>query len=125
MLYFTLLRSELEYAFAALNSVRSTDSNKLEPIQRKFAALCRSRLFQVMECRYDSLLEKLNLLTLYNRLRHFGALFLINILFAPNVAPPFSKYSAVTFPLGTTVTLPCSLAVLSTHCFSPQMQFVN
>jgi hypothetical protein len=40
MLYFTLVRSKLEYAYVVWNSITTTDANKLERIQQKFAALC-------------------------------------------------------------------------------------
>jgi hypothetical protein len=43
MLCFTLVRSKLEYTSVAWNSLTITDSNKLQRIQRKFAALCHSR----------------------------------------------------------------------------------
>jgi hypothetical protein len=48
MLYFALVRSELEYASVDCNSVIITDPNNLERIQRKFAALCHNRIFQHM-----------------------------------------------------------------------------
>jgi hypothetical protein len=63
MLYFALVRSQLEYASVAWNSVTITDSNKLERIvQRKFAALCHNRFFQDVEYHYDNLrvVKKLN-----------------------------------------------------------------
>jgi hypothetical protein len=62
MLYFALVRSELEYASVAWNSVTVIDSNKLERIERKFAALCHNRIFQDMEYHCNTLLELLNLL---------------------------------------------------------------
>jgi hypothetical protein len=39
-MYYILLRSKLEYASVVWNSVTSTDSNKLERIQQKFASVC-------------------------------------------------------------------------------------
>jgi myo-inositol catabolism protein IolC len=76
MLYFfALVRSKLEYASEAWNSVTITDSNKLERLQRKFAALCHKRFFRDVEYHYDNILEKLNLQTLYIRRRHFDAMF--------------------------------------------------
>jgi hypothetical protein len=55
-----LVRSKLEYASVAWNSVTITDSNKLERVQRKFAALCHKRFFQDVEYHYDNILEKLS-----------------------------------------------------------------
>jgi hypothetical protein len=42
MLYFALVRSKLEYTSVAWKSVTITDFNKLERVQRKFAALCHN-----------------------------------------------------------------------------------
>jgi hypothetical protein len=78
--YFAFLRPRLHSASATWNSVTITDSNKLERIQRKFAAVCHTRFSQDMEYHYDNLLERLNFLKLYNKRRHPGALFLINVL---------------------------------------------
>jgi hypothetical protein len=79
MLYFALVRSKLECASVAWNSVTITDSNKLGRVQRKFAALCHKRFFQDVEYHYDNILEKLNLQTLHIKRSHFDALFLIGV----------------------------------------------
>jgi hypothetical protein len=75
------VRSELEYASVAWNSVTITDSNKLERLQRKFAAHFCKRFFQDVEYHYDNtrILEILNLQTLHIRRGHFDALLSINI----------------------------------------------
>jgi hypothetical protein len=51
--YFAFIGSEFEYASVAWNSVTITNSNKLERIQRKFAALCHNRVFQDVEYHCD------------------------------------------------------------------------
>jgi hypothetical protein len=79
LLYFALVRSKVEYPPVAWNYVTITYSNKLEPVQRKFAALCHKRFFRDVKYHYDNILEKLNLQTLHIRRRHFNALFLINV----------------------------------------------
>jgi hypothetical protein len=68
-----LVRSKLEYASVAWNSVTITESSKLEHMQRKFAALCHKIFFQDVVYRYDNILEKLNLQSLHIRRRHFDA----------------------------------------------------
>jgi hypothetical protein len=64
VLYFTLVRSRLEYASVVWNSVTSTDANKLERIQQKFAFVCLYRFFPQVPCGYTFALEKLSLLSL-------------------------------------------------------------
>jgi hypothetical protein len=40
VLYFTLVGSKLEYASVVWNNIMSTDANKLECIQQRFASVC-------------------------------------------------------------------------------------
>jgi hypothetical protein len=47
-LYFTLVKSTLEYAPVVSSSITTTDANKLDRIQQKFAALCYNRLLPPM-----------------------------------------------------------------------------
>jgi hypothetical protein len=75
--YFALVRSKLEYVSVVWNSVTNTDSNKLERIQRKFAALCHNRFFSDMDYHYSYMLDKLKLQTLHTRRCHNDAFFLI------------------------------------------------
>jgi hypothetical protein len=76
ILFFALVRSKLEYASVAWNSVAITNSDKLERAQKKkIAALCHKRLFYYIEYHCDITLEKINLQTLHIRCRHFEVLF--------------------------------------------------
>jgi hypothetical protein len=89
MLYIATIRSKLEHSSVVWNSIVNIHSNKLERIQRKFAALCHNRFFQDVDYHYINTLDKLNLQTLHVRRRHIDALFLINIFrgtkFRPSV----------------------------------------
>jgi hypothetical protein len=44
-LYFASVRSKLEYASVAWNTITSSDARKFVHIQQKFLALCHNRLF--------------------------------------------------------------------------------
>jgi hypothetical protein len=59
-LYITLVRSKLVYATIVWNSIMSTDANKLERIQQRFAAFCFNRLFPQVHYSYTITLEKIN-----------------------------------------------------------------
>jgi cell division protein FtsW (lipid II flippase) len=48
LLYFTSLKSKLEYASVVWNSITSTDANKLERIKQKFASVCFYRFSPLM-----------------------------------------------------------------------------
>jgi hypothetical protein len=88
-----LIRSKHEYVSVAWKSVTITDSDKLERIQREFASLWHNTFFQGMEHHYDKLLERLNLLTLHNRRRHFHAFSLINVAPCARNSRPSGSYS--------------------------------
>jgi hypothetical protein len=57
MLYFTFVRSKLEYP-SVWNSITTTDANKLECIQQKFAALCYNRFLPHVHYSYANALEQ-------------------------------------------------------------------
>ncbi|PNF27531.1 hypothetical protein B7P43_G02896 [Cryptotermes secundus] len=79
VLYFTLVRCKLEYASVVWNSITSTDANKLERIQQKFASVCFYRFFPHISYTYAYALEKLSLQSLHKRRHHLDALFLVQV----------------------------------------------
>jgi hypothetical protein len=58
VLYFTLDRSKLEHASVVWNSITSTDANKLERIQQKFAFVGFYRVSPHVPYFYTPALEK-------------------------------------------------------------------
>jgi hypothetical protein len=79
-LYIALVRCKLEYASVVWNSITSTDANKLERIQQRFAAHCFNRFFPGAHYCYSLALEELKLHTLHMRRHRLDALFLIHCL---------------------------------------------
>jgi hypothetical protein len=75
------VRTKLEYASVAWHSITTTDSSRLERVQRKFAALCSRRFFVAVCCNDNhGILAILNLSKLYSSRRHLDAIFLTNVL---------------------------------------------
>jgi hypothetical protein len=115
MLYIAIIRSKLEYGSIVWNSITNTDSNKLERIQRKFAALCHNRSFQDVYYHYNNILDKLNLQTLHVRRRHIDALFLINVFRGTKFCPSVLQAVGLRAPtrmIRNVSTFSCS----SSHC---------
>ncbi|PNF13713.1 hypothetical protein B7P43_G14358 [Cryptotermes secundus] len=79
VLYFTLVRSKLEYASVVWNYITSTVANKLERIQQKFASVCFFRFSLHISYNYTDSLEKLSLQSLNTRRHHLDALFLVQV----------------------------------------------
>ncbi|PNF35360.1 hypothetical protein B7P43_G02582 [Cryptotermes secundus] len=79
ILYFTLVRSKVEYASVVWNSITSTDGNKLERIQQKFTALCFKRCFSSSRLLLRFCFRQLKLHTLHKRRYHLDALFLVQV----------------------------------------------
>jgi hypothetical protein len=98
MLYFALVRSKLECASVGWNSVTVTDSNKLERVQKEFAALRQQSFVLDLEYHHDDILEKLNLQTLHIRRRLFDVLFLINVCNRAKCCPSLHETVGIRVP---------------------------
>jgi hypothetical protein len=98
MLYCTLIRSNLEYAFVVWNFITTTDANKLERIQQKFAALCYYRFLPQVYYTYANALEYLKLQTLRKRRYHLDALFLIQVYLGSKFCPSVLKTVGLCVP---------------------------
>jgi hypothetical protein len=80
MLYGSLVRMILEYAFVVCNFLSGTGANKLEPVQRELSALyITTDSLKILICSYNYVLDKLNLYILHDRWRDFEALFIMDV----------------------------------------------
>jgi hypothetical protein len=89
ILYFSLVRPQLEYASVVWNSITSTNAKKLERIQRKFVALCYNRFLSRDSNGYSyvNALQVLNLRTLHERRHQLDAIFVINVFVGSKSCP--------------------------------------
>jgi hypothetical protein len=69
----------LEYASVVWNSISSTDANKLERIQQKFASVCFYRFSPPIPYTYIDAIEKLSLQSLRKRRHRLDALFFVKV----------------------------------------------
>ncbi|PNF29809.1 hypothetical protein B7P43_G10577 [Cryptotermes secundus] len=99
ILYFTLVRSKVEYVSVVWNSITSTDANKSEHIQQKFTALCFKRSFPQVDHCYNFALEQLKLHTLHKRRYHLNAFFLIQVYRGSVLCPSALEIVGLRVPL--------------------------
>jgi hypothetical protein len=124
-LYITLVRSKIEYASVVWNSITSTDANKLERIQQRFAALCFKRFFnpEVPYC-YSFVLEELKLLTRRVRRHRLDAFFLTQVYSGSKFYPSVLEIAGLRVPAGYSRNV--SLFSSSSSCkHSPSARFAS
>jgi hypothetical protein len=97
-LYISLVRSTLEYASVIWNSITSTDANKLERIQQRFAALCFNPFLPGAHYCYSLVLEDLKLHTLRMRRHRLDAPFLTHVYFGSKFCPSVLEIVCLRVP---------------------------
>lgn len=80
VLYYTLVRSRLEYASVAWNSITNTDSKKIENIQKKFLSLCAFRCLPNFDLTYIELCDYFKCPSLFSRRSDIDYTFFCKIL---------------------------------------------
>jgi hypothetical protein len=93
VLYFMLFRSKLEYASVVWNSITSTDANKPERIQQKFASVCFYPFFPSDSFTFT--LEKSSLHPFCKRRHQLDAPFWFRCIVALN--PALSSWKMLVF----------------------------
>ena len=96
-LYFTLIRSKLEYAMPAWN-IMTTNANKLECVKWKFAAVSFSRLFPHIPYNNAHALELLKLHTIQVTSIKLMLFFLFLFFPRPKFCPSIIDNSSVPVP---------------------------
>jgi hypothetical protein len=97
-LHILLVRSGPEYASVVWNSIMSTNSNKLERVHQRFAALCFSRFFPEVHYCYSLALEELKLHNLRMKRYHLDALFLTQVYFVLKFCPSVLEIVGLRVP---------------------------
>jgi hypothetical protein len=97
-LYISLFRSKLQYSSVVWKSITSTDANKLERIQQRFAALCFNRFFPQVHYCSSLALEELKLHTLRMRRHRLDALFLTSVYFGFKICPSVLEIVGLRVP---------------------------
>jgi hypothetical protein len=98
MLYFTLVRSKLQYASVVWNFITTTDSNKLRRIQQTFSALSYNRFLPHVYYNYAKALDYLKLHTKHKRRYHLHTLFLIQVYRGLKYCPSLSEPNVLRVP---------------------------
>jgi hypothetical protein len=123
-MYCALVRSKLEFASVAWNSVMLTDPSKTEKVQKRFANLCDNIFpFNLGSKKYKEILARLNILPLHLRQQHVDALLFndfVNKIICPSILHTVSLrvHSKITTD-HSTFTVPYCAKV------SPSARFIS
>jgi hypothetical protein len=109
-LYVTLVRSKLEYACVVWNSITSTDANKLECIQQRFAAFCFNCFFPQVHYCYSFVLVELKLYPFHMRRHRLDAFFLFQVYFGSKFCPSVLEFVVLWVPARYIRDFLCSMS---------------